>query len=235
MGAKGSSVAVKSSPPPVGLASGDKEEMDLMKGQYNQAKKEVQQIRALESQLMWDMDREERKQTEAEKREEAREIMEWRESQAVGMKEYVEQKTKEERIQELMESKDFQEFKREWKEAKRKDDLEWIKERLEQGMDQAAWNAELQRAAMAERQEEVVDRLEECQDMRDIKANEEMQKKVQIEQDRSHEAHLEMAHKVNQISAEKAELLKNLEMLRSRQKVPAGSNRGAPKKAIAAR
>merc|ERR1712217_606919 len=134
------------------------------KGQYNQAKKEVQQIRALESQLMWDMDREERKQTEAERREEAREIMEWRESQAVGMKEYVEQKTKEERIQELMESKDFQEFKREWKEAKRKDDLEWIKERLEQGMDQAAWNAELQRAAMAERQEECVDRLEECQD-----------------------------------------------------------------------
>merc|ERR1719446_733861 len=103
-----------------------------MKGKLDQRKKEVQQIRALESQLRWDLQREERRQTKEEKLEEARQIMEWREAQVVGMKEYVEEKTREQRVKDLMESKEFQEFKREWKQATRHDELDRIKTQLEE-------------------------------------------------------------------------------------------------------
>ncbi|CAE8630045.1 unnamed protein product [Polarella glacialis] len=88
------------------------EQFAVMRQKLEQEKKEVQQIRGLESQLKWGMEREERRQTDSERLEEARKIMEWREAQAIGMKEYVEEMTREQRIQDLLESKDFQEFKR---------------------------------------------------------------------------------------------------------------------------
>jgi len=193
-----------------------------MKGKLEQAKKEVQQIRSIESQLKWDLQREERRQTEEEKREEARQIMEWREAQVVGMKEYVEEKTREQRIQDLMESKEFQQFKREWKAATRQDEVERAKEQLAEDMEYSHWQAELQRAAMADRQLMNSERYDSYQDLREIKLNEQQREKVQVEEDRAHEVHLEVSHKVNQMAAEKEELLRSLQLLRARHKVPVG-------------
>merc|ERR1712039_737224 len=113
----GASSGSKAAPDRTLGLKGDKEELEAMGGQLTKEKKEAQQLKALESQLLWDMDREERKMTEAEKREEAREIMEWREKFVGGLNEHAAEISKEQRIQDLMESKDFQEFKRAWKEA----------------------------------------------------------------------------------------------------------------------
>jgi len=207
-----------------------------MRGKLDQTKKEVQQIRALESQLRWDLQREERRQTQEEKLEEARQIMEWREAQVAGMREYVEEKTHEQRVKDLMESKEFQEFKREWKQATRQDEMDRAKVQLEEDMDQARWQADLQRAAMADRQAANLERFDDLKEVREIKQNEQFREKVQEEDDRAQEIHLAVAHQVSQMSAEKEELLRSLQMLRGRQKLPvcsAGKARAPKQRALA--
>eukprot|EP00931_Biecheleriopsis_adriatica_P023983 TRINITY_DN15036_c0_g1_i1.p1 TRINITY_DN15036_c0_g1~~TRINITY_DN15036_c0_g1_i1.p1 ORF type:complete len:804 (-),score=171.27 TRINITY_DN15036_c0_g1_i1:53-2464(-) len=195
-----------------------------MRIQLEQEKKEVKQIRALESQLKWGLEREERRQTEEERREEARAIMEWRETQAKEMKDYVDEKSREQRIQDLMESKQFQEFKREWKQAVRAQEIERIKAQLAEDMDNAHWQVELQKAIAADRQLALQERLEAAEELRELKEKEKVRQKVQQDEERAHDLVLDYAHQANQISAEKEELLRNIQMLRSRQKAPASAS-----------
>eukprot|EP00439_Symbiodinium_sp_Y106_P020469 s6392_g2.t1 len=61
------------------------EDFAAMRSRLDQEKREVRQIKSLESQLKWGLQREERRQTEEERREEARLIMEWRDRQAKEM------------------------------------------------------------------------------------------------------------------------------------------------------
>lgn len=128
------------------------EDFAAMRSRLDQEKREVRQIKSLESQLKWGLQREERRQTEEERREEARLIMEWRDRQAKEMKDFVEEKSREQRVQELLQSKEYQVFKREWKQATRKDEIEQIKAQLAEGMDNAHWKLELQRAVELDRQ-----------------------------------------------------------------------------------
>jgi len=192
-----------------------------MKTKLDQGKREANQLRSLENQLRWDLDREEKKQTQEEIREEARQIMEWREAQATELKEYVAGKTKEQRIQELLASKEYQEFKREWKQAIRQQDLQRIKEALANDMEFARWQAELKESIDAERLTLQIDRYEEVQELREIRRSELERQKVETQENRALDEHLEVSHKVNQVSAEKEDLLRTLQYMRSvRQKSP---------------
>jgi len=204
------------------------EDFASMRRRLDQEKKEVKQIRGLQSQLKWGMEREEKRQTEEERREEARKIMEWRESQATGMREYVEEKSREQRIQELLESKDFQEFKREWKQALRTEEIERIRQQLEEDMDNAHWQVELQKAIVLDRQMTLQERQEAADELRELREREKQKEKAQQQEDRAHDIALDFAHQASQISAEKEELMRNLQLLRaqSRQKAPTGGGAG---------
>jgi len=191
-----------------------------MRNRLDQEKKEVRQIKSLESQIKWGLQREERRQTEEERREEARQIMEWRDREAKEMKDYVEEKNREQRVQELMQSKEYQTFKREWKQAMRKQEIERIKVQLAEGMDHAHWKVELQRAVELDRQLALQEMMEAQQEMREIREKERQREKNMQHQDRVHDMALEYAHQASQISSEKEELLRNLALLRQRQKVP---------------
>eukprot|EP00933_Yihiella_yeosuensis_P023308 TRINITY_DN18151_c2_g1_i1.p1 TRINITY_DN18151_c2_g1~~TRINITY_DN18151_c2_g1_i1.p1 ORF type:complete len:786 (+),score=181.57 TRINITY_DN18151_c2_g1_i1:67-2424(+) len=196
-----------------------------MRVKIEQEKKEVQQIKAIQSQLKWDIEREEKRQTAEERSEEARKIMEWREAQEKGMREYVEEKTREQRVQELLENKDFQVFKREWKQAMRNEEIERIKEQLAEDLDNAHWKVELQKAIAIDRQAQLQDRLDESEELRQIKQDERVREKAQQEEERTHELALEFVHQANQVASEKEELLRSLSLLRAAQKAPAGGNK----------
>jgi len=198
------------------------EDFAIMRRRLDQEKSELKQIRALQSQLKWGMEREEKRQTEEERREEARKIMEWRESQATGMKEYVEEKSREQRVQELLESKDYQEFKREWKQALRTEEIERIREQLAEDMDNSHWQVELQKAIALDRQLALQEQKEAADELRELREQEKQKEKVRQQEDRAHDIALDYAHQASQISAEKEELMRNLQLLRARQKVPAG-------------
>lgn len=199
----------------------------MFKKQLEQTKKEVREIRALEGQLRWGMHREEKKQVVEEKREADQEIMQWREEQAVGMKEYAEEKIKEQRIQELGESKEFQVFKRDRKQVLKEEELEQVKEQYQADLEYSHMQAELQQAAEMDRHALVLEHQENFQDLREIRASEELREKAEAEDDRVHEVRLEFAHQANQLASAKEELMRNLQLLRNtKQRMPPGTRMG---------
>eukprot|EP00930_Biecheleria_cincta_P095557 TRINITY_DN87506_c0_g1_i1.p1 TRINITY_DN87506_c0_g1~~TRINITY_DN87506_c0_g1_i1.p1 ORF type:complete len:792 (+),score=168.06 TRINITY_DN87506_c0_g1_i1:121-2496(+) len=208
---------------PVGQLVPSPEDYASMRMKLEQEKKEIKQMRALESTLKWNMDREERRQTAEERQEEARQIMEWRESQATAMKEYVEDQSREQRVQDLLESKEYQHFKREWKQAVRLEEIEHIKEQLEKDMDNAHWQVELQKAIAIDRQLALQEKLEAAEELRELKEKERVREKASQENERAHELALDFAFQANQISAEKEELLRNLQFMRQQQRQPTRS------------
>eukprot|EP00435_Cladocopium_sp_Y103_P035479 s57_g9.t1 len=181
-------------------------------------KKEVRQMRGIESQLKWDMYREERSQTEEERREEARQIMAWRDREAKEMREYVEGKSRDQRALELMESKEYQEFKRAWKQAMRKEEIERIKVQLAENMDNAQWRVDLQKAVEMDRQLALQENMEAQQELRELKEKDRQREKVMQDEERARDLALEYAHQAHQISTEKEALLRSLALLRERQK-----------------
>ncbi|CAJ1377144.1 unnamed protein product [Effrenium voratum] len=181
-------------------------------------KKEVRQIKALESQIKWDMQREETRQTELERREEARQIMEWRDQEVREMREYVEGKSREQRALELLESKEYQQFKRDWKQAKRKEEIERIKVQLAEDQDNAKWRIELQRALEADRRLLLQEAAEAQEELKELKEKERQKEKFMQEEERAHDIALEYAHQAQQISSEKEALLRSLALLKERSK-----------------
>jgi len=72
-------------------------------------------------------------------------IRDWRYQQHEEMKEFVSQKEKEQKLTELAESKDYQEYKRLRKQMEREEEQRYIQECYLQDREQAEWNAELQK------------------------------------------------------------------------------------------
>merc|ERR1712183_345330 len=104
------------------------QEMEDQQRQLQETQKEMREIRALEAQIKWSLEREEKKQVQTEKKEADMEIMEWREELAINMKEAAEEKAREQREQDLRESKDYLDFKRDRKQVLKEEELQLIKE-----------------------------------------------------------------------------------------------------------
>jgi len=231
---RGIAVQGKIRSPVLNQNNGAATELADMKRKLEQVRREAREIKSLESQLRWDMQREEKRKVKEDKKEAEKEIMEWREDEAVGMKEYVVEKAKEQKVQDLQESKNFQEFKREVKEIKHEEELQRIREQLGEDMENSQWHAELSKAIAAERQEVAIENLDNIQDLREIRLMDKMKEQAQLEEERAFEMEAAMALEVQQMCAEKEELLKSLQHLRVRQQAPLKSipsmSRTAPKR-----
>lgn len=190
------------------------------------AKKEVREIRSLEQQVKWGMEREEKKEVEAAKKDAELELMEWREEQNVGMQEYQAQLALTQKVEDLQASKDFQHFKREKKQAAKEAEIQQIKEEYQADREHSEMQADIARTAIVDRHAIVIEQLEDIQDQREIKMTEALQEKAVAQQDRAVQQRLTYDHQANQLANEKEELLKSLQLMRSRQKLPVTSNRG---------
>eukprot|EP00747_Dinoflagellata_sp_TGD_P166423 gnl/TRDRNA2_/TRDRNA2_189185_c0_seq1.p1 gnl/TRDRNA2_/TRDRNA2_189185_c0~~gnl/TRDRNA2_/TRDRNA2_189185_c0_seq1.p1 ORF type:complete len:781 (-),score=176.42 gnl/TRDRNA2_/TRDRNA2_189185_c0_seq1:79-2421(-) len=210
----------------VGLPDASPEELQK---ELETAKKEVRQMRTLESQLKWGMLREEKQTLQEEKLQADQEIMQWRQEQATGMKLYTEQLARETLANDLIESKDFQLFKRECKQADKEEELRRIRDEYEVDCEYAHWRADLAKSVMAERQQQIMQNLDGLQEMKTIQENEKLREKVEIEEERSRDARLTMAHKRNQVLAEKEELMRTLQIMRNCQRLPVGGKSPAGK------
>jgi len=175
---------------------------------------------------MFEMEREEKQEVEQAKKDAEMEIMAWREEQAVGMREYTKEKQRMEQKEDLLASKEFQEFKRERKQVTKEEELQQIKEQYQYDMEFSQFQADIAKMAVVDRHALVLESLEEIQDQRELRATEHLREKQLADQERAQEQRLEFHHQANQLSNEKEELLKNLQLLRQRKKLPVTSNRG---------
>jgi len=187
-------------------------------------KKEVREIKAIESQLKWSMQREEKKEKVSEAKATVDEMRDWRWKQNQEMKVYVAEKAKTSKVTELKESKSFQEFKRETKAAAREETRKQIQEEYLQDKDYSQWRAELAKLVNKQEKEAVNTRVEDYLEQREIRNFQKQQEKIEAEEDRMVEQALEMAAEARKIEREKEQLLQTLQHSRAAQRAPQTSN-----------
>jgi len=188
-----------------------------------ETKKEVREIRSMEAKMKWDLKRSElqRKAEEAKATED--DIREWRAKDAEDMKALVEEKERDFRTTVLMESKEFQEFKRERKALEREEDLRVIDEEYDKNIENAAWRADLMKAAMEKDKALLKERAEDLNEIKDIKNLQKLQDQAAVEEERQSEKITEMLRMERELAKEKERLLASLEFTRSCQNTAAGS------------
>lgn len=188
-----------------------------------ETKKEVREIRSMEAKMKWDLKRSElqRKADEAKATED--DIREWRAKDAEDMKAFVEEKERDFRNTVLMESKEFQEFKRERKALEREEDLRVIDEEYDKNIENAAWRADLMKAAMEKDKALLKERAEDLNEIKDIKNLQKLQDQAVVEEERQSEKITEMLRMERELAKEKERLLASLEFTRSCQNTAAGS------------
>lgn len=222
-------VAARSSPQPNTLARMDLSNatkppsVQEWRRMIEETKKEVREIRSMEAKMKWDLKRSElqRKADEAKATED--DIREWRAKDAEDMKAFVEEKERDFRNTVLMESKEFQEFKRERKALEREEDLRVIDEEYDKNIENAAWRADLMKAAMEKDKALLKERAEDLNEIKDIKNLQKLQDQAVVEEERQSEKITEMLRMERELAKEKERLLASLEFTRSCQNTAAGS------------
>lgn len=195
-----------------------------------ETKKEVREIKAIESTLKWNMQREEKKEKLLDEKASVEEMRDWRWKRSEEMKAYNQAKAKEKQVAELKESKSFQEFKREIKVVAKEEAKQQITEEYLKDKEYAQQRAEFVKVLYNREKELVVARVEDYLEHREIRNYQKEQEKMEVDENRAHEQTLEMAAIAKEIAQEKEQLLLSLEHSRSAQRAP--HRMGAPPSAV---
>lgn len=166
------------------------------------------------------MVREEKKEAIEEKKEAEREIREWRWQQKDEMDEYVEAKHKDQLYNDLLASREFQEWKRECRQIDKDATLAYIQESYQNSQEFSQWQAELARSIQEEKKSMVQEHYERYDMERERRAQEKALEQAEEVQERTLARQLEMDHASKELAREKEALLRSLEFTRARQTAP---------------
>jgi len=180
-----------------------------------ETKREVREIKAIESHLKWNMTRDEKKERLIETKASVGDERDWKWRQSEEMKAYKASKAAEVTKTELKESKSFQEFKRETKgktkeEEKKQTTDDYLKDR-----DDAQWRANLMKAVNEREKELTTGRHDDYLEVREIRNLQKEQDRFEMDENRAIEQTLEMAAIAREMAKEKEELLQALELSRA--------------------
>merc|ERR1711972_768438 len=101
----------------------------------------------------WEMLREDKQDMISAEKHASDEIREWRQEQTEGMKALITEKEQRMKIEELVESKAYQDFKRECKQGAQEDERQQHSETYLQSLENAAWLADRSHAGIQEEKE----------------------------------------------------------------------------------
>jgi len=183
-----------------------------------ETKKEVREIKAIESQLKWNMTKEEKKERHLEARTSVEEERDWRWRKSDEMKALAADRAQEAKLKDLKESKAFQEFKRETKAVAKGDEKRHIQQEYVQDRENAQWRAELVKEDHERSKMLVTNRVENYLEFREIRNLQKEQERFEADENRAIEQTLEMAAIAQEIAKEKEDLLRELEYSRAAQR-----------------
>lgn len=183
-----------------------------------ETKKEVREIKAIESQLKWNMSKEEKKERQLEAKASVEEERDWRWRKSDEMKALAAEKAQEAKLTELKESKAFQEFKRETKKVEKVEVKKQIQQEYIQDRENAQWRAELVKEDHERSKLLVTNRVENYLEFREIRNLQKEQERIEADENRAIEQTLEMAAIAQEIAKEKEDLLRELEYSRAAQR-----------------
>lgn len=151
--------------------------------------------------------------------EEEKDILESRHEWRIKMQAYVQEIYQQRRAQEVHDKQELNDFRRETREAEMQNELQRIAEEYLSNADYANWMEDIGEMQKEEARDILDHRAQYRIEVRDIVENERFLEKVRCEENRTIDRSLDMTHQVALMSREKEEMLRNLQLMQSCQKM----------------
>lgn len=187
----------------------------------NETRREVREIKAKESQMRFNMQREEKLDRAQALKAEDEDLLNWRWRETDEMKQYVSAKQQEERRRDLEEQRDFQSFKREKRQERALEERQRIAEDYREDTEQAQWRQELHRHLQDEERRVQQDKGQTQKELKEIRRAEREETTRQRLEERQYEQALEMEHLRNELAREREKLLESYRLTQQAEKRPA--------------
>ncbi|OLQ12981.1 hypothetical protein AK812_SmicGene3072 [Symbiodinium microadriaticum] len=194
--------------------------VEELKRMIEETKKEVREIRSVESKAKWQMTREERREKLAETVAAQSELREWRWKQAQGLKQLAAQQAQAAKVSDLKESKEFVEFKRETKLRSKEVELQHQQDVYVARKADAAWQVEQAKANVEKHQAQILEKVEDVHHLRQERRSQTENEKAVAAEERALQEHLQIANLARELAKEKERLLENLELTRACMQAP---------------
>lgn len=180
--------------------------------------KEAREMKAMEAQLKWNMKREEDKMRKQITKEDARDLAIWRREQEEDIAQYASKRAQENKLIELEESRDYQEFKRYVHNEQKECEIIDNKDQYAETKFNSDWDVELKRTVPLQENKERVDaNLERLAHIANYKMEKDREEKFEENLARDLEENTLMQYQLQKAKEEKDEALRNLDFFRIQQ------------------
>lgn len=192
----------------------------------DQIRRETREMKAMENNLKWNMNREEDKTQKIERKADQKNLMEHRQQESADMKQLQAEISKDRQINDLSEGKHFQEFKRV---AKAEDHVEEAQRQHNEyceTKDHSDWQVEALKELNSVRQGiEIEDRVVHHQFIKEYRADQKDQEKEEQLSGLMLTKQLDLDNEIQAARQERDAALQSLEVVRSKQHVPVSPER----------
>lgn len=198
------------------MASRPKVDVREMQQEIERLKKEAREARAEDAAIKWSMKRDEDKEKKKEKKSDQAEIMQWRQNENKKMKELAAEKKKVQKVLELQEAREFEDFKREKKTEHKATKIKANEDVYLETKDASEWAAEKKKAFPPEDRAFIIDQnLEKYQLFAEYAINQQAldrQDRAEAEVQREQQ---EMDYLISQARQEREQAIQGLEFFRA--------------------
>jgi len=182
---------------------------------FEDSKKEVREIRAVEARMRWDLWRDENRSRILDEKAVETEIRDWRRKQSHEMKTHMEEKNHDALVRALLESKQLQEFRREQKMLQKEEDLKAIEEQRVQDIEDTAWMTALTKTSVERQKLLLHERAKDLTEARDVKQQQSLANQMITEEERQIQRVDEMLQIKLALTEEKERVLASLQRMHS--------------------
>lgn len=192
-----------------------------MKAELERIRRETREMKTTETQVKAAMRREEEKQKKSEKERDQKDILDWRKQQRDERQAYDAERKMQQKTDELDDNREYQAYKRSLKEADKDQELQDIRAAYHEAKDDAAYNAEVLKQELAERQRlPVQENLEKYRTLADAKNQERQREELDQHETRLTTEQFELEHRMMLARQERDAALQSLEFIRNHQLSP---------------
>lgn len=195
------------------------------RGELAKLRKEMRSIKNEESSLKWSLKREEVKAVVVEVKEERKDLAAWRQQQLDTIRMYASERQHAALLAELVQNKDFQEFKRSSKLVTKVENVQRSVEDYLYVKDFSMWLANKLRVDHSEMQRDrCAANLEKIQHMADVQIEDLMRERIETQEDRMLAEQLDLCMQLASAKQEREALIESTEQLKMQKmaQVPRG-------------
>ncbi|CAD7970207.1 unnamed protein product [Amoebophrya sp. A25] len=178
--------------------------------ELEQMRREVRELKSQQSKAQWDLRRQEKKTVAKTKADELEGIREWRASEQRAMKELTEQQKAEAKRRDLIESRDFQNFKKERKRMEQEAEKKFFADQYEYGKDFAEYRQAVREKEKAEEEDRARQKAERVAHERALKKQQALLEKERSEESRQLDRKLEIDKMKRDLLKQKDELMSQI-------------------------